>query len=129
MLRSDEAKAAAERAGVSLNIPDEGVSHEALDIMIERAKVRQRREDVINRGPQGMLAGAAGFGTEIGAGLLDPIGFGLNFVPVVGQTTRVGMMASRRGRSRARWARPWSSRPWATSRPWRARTTASGTRR
>ncbi|MBK9075537.1 MAG: hypothetical protein IPL77_11275 [Flavobacteriales bacterium] len=89
-----EALAAAERAGAVVDIPAAGVTAPALDIMIERALKRQARQQVIDAAPQGVLPTAAGIGVGIGAGFLDPIGLGLNFIPVVRETSRLGMAAN-----------------------------------
>lgn len=86
-----DAQRIAEQNGAMLDLPGDGVSSEALDIMIESALKRQRRQAVIESAPQGMGVSAAGFATELGAGLLDPAGFALNFVPVVGQSTRLAL--------------------------------------
>lgn len=86
-----DAQRIAEQNGAMLDLPGDGVSSEALDIMIESALKRQRRQAVIESAPQGMGVAAAGFATELGAGLLDPAGFALNFVPVVGQSTRLAL--------------------------------------
>ena len=86
-----DAQRIAEQNGAMLDLPGDGVSSEALDIMIESALKRQRRQATIESAPQGMGVSAAGFVTELGAGLLDPAGFALNFVPVVGQSTRLAL--------------------------------------
>jgi hypothetical protein len=93
-IAADEARQIAESNGAAIEIPSAGVSTDALEIMIRRAKERQKRQSVIERGPQGMLAAGAGFGVGLGAGLLDPAGFALNFVPVVGNGTRLAMAAN-----------------------------------
>lgn len=90
----DEARQIAESNGAALDIPSAGVSAQGLEIMIRRAKERQQRQNVIDRAPQGMLAAGAGFGVELGAGLLDPAGLALNFVPVVREGSRLALMAN-----------------------------------
>lgn len=81
----------ADNAGVSLEIPDEGMTYNALDLYIRRAKERDARQRVIERGPQGFGPTALQFGAGLVAGQVDPINFGSNFIPVVGWGAKFGV--------------------------------------
>lgn len=78
-------------AGVQLEVPDEGMTYEALALYIERAKEREARQRVIERGPQGFGPSALQFGAGLVAGQVDPINFGSNFIPVVGWGAKFGV--------------------------------------
>lgn len=74
----DRAKA----EGVDLKIPDEGVTEDYLKLLIKRKKEYQQRQDVIDRGPKGVVFGTAQFVSALGASLLDPLNLAASFVPV-----------------------------------------------
>ena len=80
-----------ENAGVQLDVPDEGMTYEALALYIQRAKEREARQRVIERGPQGFGPSAMQFGAGLVAGQVDPINFGSNFIPVVGWGAKFGV--------------------------------------
>jgi hypothetical protein len=82
----------ATRAGVKVEIPEGGLSSEALDILIARRERQRAQDDAINRSPTGARS-AAGIGVQLAAGLLDPLNIGLAFVPVVGQARYASMLA------------------------------------
>lgn len=91
-ISADEIKLKSEQAGVQIDIPAEGLTAEATDILIERRRRQMIQNDAINRSPDGARS-FAGFGVQLGASLLDPLNIGLAFVPVVGQARYVGMLA------------------------------------
>lgn len=74
----DRAKA----EGVDLKIPDAGVTEDYLKLLIKRKKEYQQRQDVIDRGPKGVVFGTAQFVSALGASLLDPLNLAASFVPV-----------------------------------------------
>jgi hypothetical protein len=74
----DRAKA----EGVDLKIPDEGVTEDYLQLLIKRKKEYQQRQNVIDRGPKGVVFGTAQFVSALGASLLDPLNLAASFVPV-----------------------------------------------
>lgn len=99
-----DAKTARERVkelNLKLEIPDDGINEEALNILIERKQDEVRRNDIIERGPQGFLPGVAKFGTAFAASVLDPINVATAFVPVVGQA-RYAQLLARSGTTGAR---------------------------
>lgn len=75
-----------------------------VDILVERKKNERRRQDIIQRGPQGFLPSTAKFLTGLGVSVLDPINIASAFVPVVGQA-RFANLAGRFGINTARTAR------------------------
>lgn len=88
------ADAVAEQNGVRLNISSSGVSRAALDIMIGDELERQRKQSVIDRAPSTAGSWMVGKGAGFAAGFADPVGLAANFVPVVGQGTRIAQMAN-----------------------------------
>ena len=86
---------------LKLEIPDDGINEEALNILIERKQDEVRRNDIIQRGPEGFLPGVAKFGTAFAASVLDPINVATAFVPVVGQA-RYAQLLARSGTTGAR---------------------------
>ena len=74
----DRAKA----EGVDLKIPDAGVTEDYLKLLIKRKKEYQQRQDVIDRGPKGVVFGTAQFVTALGASMLDPLNLAASFIPV-----------------------------------------------
>ncbi len=95
-LSKDEILAKSQAAGVELEIPEDGLSVEATDFLIDR-RVRQRKyQDVINRSEFGSRS-AAGFGVQIAASFLDPLNIGLAFVPVIGPARYEMLLAKQSG--------------------------------
>lgn len=95
-ITADEVRARSEEAGVKVDVPEGGLTSEALDILIARRKRQQVQNDAINRSETGARS-FAGFGVQLGASLLDPLNIGLAFVPVVGQARYAGMIAKAGG--------------------------------
>jgi len=89
-----DADSIAEQNGVRLNISSSGVSRTALDIMIGDELDRQRKQSIIDRAPSTAGSWAVGKGAGFAAGFADPIGLAANFIPVVGQGTRIAQMAN-----------------------------------
>lgn len=80
---------------------EEDEKQSVVDILLERKKNERRRQDIIQRGPQGILPGTAKFLTGLGVSILDPINIASAFVPVVGQA-RFASVAGRFGINTAR---------------------------
>ena len=89
-----DADSIAEQNGVRLNISSSGVSRTALDIMIGDELDRQRKQSIIDRAPSTAGSWAVGKGAGFAAGFADPISLAANFIPVVGQGTRIAQMAN-----------------------------------
>jgi hypothetical protein len=56
-----------------------------VDLIVDQKKEELRRQDIINRGQKGVIAGTAKFITGLGVSFLDPINVGVSFLPFVGQ--------------------------------------------
>jgi hypothetical protein len=95
-LTREEIEARTQSEGVTVDVPENGLSSEALDILIKRKKDRRAWDDAINRSPTGARS-AAGFGVQLAAGILDPLNIGLAFVPVVGEARYAAMIAKAGG--------------------------------
>jgi hypothetical protein len=93
-----DAKTARDRLTASglqneLKVDDSGITEAALETLMERKRTELRRADVYARAQGGLAEGAQRFGVAALTSLADPIGAGLNFVPVVGQTRYLSMMS------------------------------------
>lgn len=80
-----------------LSVSDEGMTSEALNILIERKRNEIKRQEVLSRSPGGFAMGAARLGTAFAASLMDPLNVGLAFVPVVGEARYMRYLANARG--------------------------------
>lgn len=78
----------------------DGMTAEAARLLAERADVRARRSDVLNR-TEGFAANSAVFAARFLSQLADPIGLAANFIPVVGEA-RYARMLAQLGRPGAR---------------------------
>ncbi len=95
LLTVDEAKKRLRDEGLQdhLTIPDGGIRARALDILVERKLDERRRQDLMNRAPGGLVAGAARLGTSFAAQALDPFNIASAFIPVVGEARYAAMLA------------------------------------
>ncbi len=85
---AEDARTVLQAAGMEndIKVSDVGITRAALNTLIERKRVEKRRQEIFARSEGGFGENAARFGVAVGATLTDPVSFGLNFVPVVGQT-------------------------------------------
>jgi len=90
---AETARAKVKELNLKLTIPDDGIAQKALDILIERKQDEVRRQDIINRGPEGIAVGAAKLGTGFAASLLDPVNVASAFIPVVGEARYAYLLA------------------------------------
>lgn len=95
-LEPEVAQARIKEAGVKVEIPEEGISDAALNVLIRRKQDDMVRMDAINRSPAGMRS-IAGFGAQIAATLLDPLNVASAFIPVVGQARYTALIAGAAG--------------------------------
>ncbi len=86
-LDAERARARLVQAGLEndIKVGDAGITEAALSTLIERKRIERRRQETFARAQGGLAENVAGFGLDILTSLSDPVGAGLNFVPVVGQ--------------------------------------------
>jgi hypothetical protein len=97
-----EARERVKREGLDLKLPETGtIATPALDIMLDRAKTRRQREQVLSRGPQDWTQTALNAGTSFLVGAVDPLNVASAFIPVVGEL-RYGKMLADAGFSATR---------------------------
>lgn len=109
-LTAEIARARLKSAGLEkdLTVPDQGITEEALAILMRRKREEKKRLEVIAGGPQGAGATAARLGAAFGYSLMDPVNIATAFVPVVGPAkysamlARAGKLATPAGRFAAR---------------------------
>lgn len=96
-LDAETARGIVKEEGLPLTIPDEGISKEALDILVRRKRQELQRADVFSRGPGGVGAGAARLGVAFYESLFDPLNIASAFVPVVSQARYAALLARAAG--------------------------------
>ena len=72
-----------------------------VDVLVERKKEERDRQSIIQRGPTGVVATTAKFGTAMVASIADPINLAMMFIPVVGQV-RFASLVAKYGLTKAR---------------------------
>jgi hypothetical protein len=80
-----------------LTVPDQGISQEALDILIRRKRIENQRADLYSRSPGGFGRGAAKIAASLGYSLFDPLNIATAFVPVVSQARYSAMLRAQAG--------------------------------
>ena len=99
ILSAESARAQLGNAGLrdQLTVPDQGISQEALDILIRRKQIENRRADLYSRSPGGFSRGAAKVAASLGYSLFDPLNIATAFVPVVSQARYAAMLRAQAG--------------------------------
>jgi hypothetical protein len=92
-LTADEARARVRDEGLQLRIPDDGIAEPALRILIDAKRSELQRQSVFERGPQGVGAMSARFGTALLNSLYDPLNIASAFVPIMGQARYGALIA------------------------------------
>lgn len=96
-LDAETARTIVKEEGLPLTIPDDGISRQALDILMRRKRDELRRENVFSRGPSGIGAGAARLGVAFYESLFDPLNIASAFIPVVGEARYAALLARAAG--------------------------------
>lgn len=92
---AETARARLNDAGMDdIIITDTGISEAALRTLMERKRIEKRRQDVLSRAQGGVVEGAERLGVGVLTTLADPLGAGLNFVPVVGEVRYARWLAA-----------------------------------
>ena len=74
------------------------IAEDVASSLYEEKRQQLIRQDIISRGPGGLLAGAAArSAVSMAVGLLDPLNLGASFVPVVGPARYAKMLAGASG--------------------------------
>lgn len=98
-LSQSEAVARIRDAGLNGELAgEEGITDQALDIMIQRKQEELQRNSVLARRTGGFIEGAAGVGVSLAAGLMDPLNVASGFIPVFGEA-RYARLLGRAGES------------------------------
>jgi hypothetical protein len=99
ILDANSARAQLDDAGLrdQLTVPDQGITQEALDILIRRKRIENRRAELFSRSPGGFTRGTAKIATAIGTSIFDPINVASAFVPVVSQARYMQMLRAQAG--------------------------------
>lgn len=87
LLPAEAAREKLKDAGLEndLKVSDAGITQAALDTLMFRKRIEKRRQEVFARAEGGLAQGASRLALAFATTLVDPLGTGLNFVPVVGQ--------------------------------------------
>lgn len=86
-----EAQDQAKRAGVKVDVPEEGISQGALSILIERRTDEAARSLLFAR-KEGMGATAGTFAAGFAGSLMDPVNAASGFIPVLSGTRYAAML-------------------------------------
>jgi hypothetical protein len=78
-------------------VGENGITDAALLTLMDRKRVERRRQEVFAAAEGGVGQTAARFGIAAATTLVDPLGAGLNFVPIVGQARYARALAAARG--------------------------------
>ena len=70
------------------------VTRQVVELDIERKRQEIKRQDILSRSPGGVGLGLTNFAISAGTTMADPVGMGLNFVPVVNQAKYAKWLAS-----------------------------------
>lgn len=99
ILSADSARSQLRNANLDkqLTVPDQGITQEALDILMRRKQIENRRADLYSRSPGGFGRGAARLAVGFGVSLFDPINIASGFVPVISQARYSAMLRARAG--------------------------------
>lgn len=88
-----EADAIVSENGLKLEIPNSGITKEALDILIERKKQEIEFQFQNQASPEGVIPTVSKFGAQIAAGLMDPLNIASAFIPIVSGSRYAAMLA------------------------------------
>lgn len=92
---AESARARLKDAGIDdVIVTDTGITEAALNTLMERKRIEKRRQDVLSRAQGGVVEGAERLGIAVATSLADPLGAGLNFVPVVGEVRYARWLAA-----------------------------------
>lgn len=94
LIDAQTARGRIKELGLKLTVPDEGIKENVLNLLITRKNEENRLASILDRGPDGFIAGAVEFGASAGASLLDPINVASAFVPVYGQARYTALLAN-----------------------------------
>lgn len=91
-LPRDQALEQAQRSGVAVTVPEDGITQEALGILIQRRRDQAARDLLFSR--RDSAAATAGmFAAGFAGALLDPLNVALGFVPVLSGTRYAARLA------------------------------------
>ena len=79
---------------------DKPVSEDYASALAKGKLEERKRQDILERGPTGFMAGAARLGAGLAAAVTDPVNIAAGFIPVVSQARYAGMIA-RMGKTQA----------------------------
>jgi len=92
-LDKSAAEETAKQAGVSLKIPDEGMSQAALNMLIQRQQDNRKIQDTLARAPGGLVNVGTRFLAQLATSVADPLNVASAFVPVIGEARYAQLIA------------------------------------
>lgn len=102
LLKAD-AEAEAERRGVKVKIPEDGITKNALDILVSRKQDEAARQMLYAR-REGFMASAGMFSAGMAGTLMDPVNAAAGFIPVLSGTRyAAGLAKAATASSRLAW--------------------------
>lgn len=91
-LPREQALEEAKRAGVGVTVPADGITQQALGILIERRRDDAARQVLYAR-REGVAATAGMFAAGLAGAMMDPVNAAAGFIPILGGTRYAGMLA------------------------------------
>jgi len=83
------------RLDTQLTVPDQGITQEALDILIQRKRIENARNEKFATSPGGFGRGAARLAVGLGVSFFDPVNIVSGFIPVVGSARYSALLRAR----------------------------------
>ena len=80
------------QAGVSLQIPTNGISEDYLNVLIRRKLDQNASDSILSRAPSGFTTGTVNVLAGIAGSLVDPTNIAAAFIPVVGEARYAAML-------------------------------------
>lgn len=91
-LSAEDANDQAKRAGVSVKVPEDGISNAALAILIERKRDQAARDLLFGR-REGAAAAVGMFGVGLAGAFMDPVNAASGYIPVLSGTRYAATLA------------------------------------
>lgn len=83
----------AKEAGVKIDVPENGISESAFNILMKRRQDEAARRSALMRSPSGLGPTAVKIGIGLAVSMLDPLNIASAFIPVVGPARYASMLA------------------------------------
>jgi hypothetical protein len=94
LIPAEDARKKVTDLGIKLDIPDQGITSNQLDYLIENKKLTQQYDSVLSRASQSFGTQAALTAVNFAVSSMDPINIASAFIPVYGEARYTSMLAN-----------------------------------